>query len=180
MEILNYIGEIWKPIAGYEGYYEVSNFGRVRSVDRYVDRGKSKIFFKGKIIRPFVCHYKYLSVDLRKNGSSKTFKVHRLVAIAFIPNPNNYPEIDHIDNSPQNNSVWNLRWVNHKTNCQNPNSFIRINKIEQLDMEGNYIKTWNSPREAEDELGIWQNSIKSCCDNKPHYLSAGGFKWRYA
>lgn len=177
-----YIDYITGEVVDYRGFYQASNYGRIKSVDRIVERDKKgNMFIKGRVIKPFCVHFKYQSVDLSKNGISKKFKVHRIIANLFLNTEGcSNLEIDHIDANPENNAASNLRLVDHRTNCQNPNSYIRICKIEQLDMEGNYVKTWNSPSEAGSQLGIWQNAIKSCCDNKPHYLSAGGFKWRYA
>jgi len=128
--------EIWKDIyytdyrtgevVDYRGFYQASNYGRIKSVDRVIDRGqKGKIFFKEQIIKPFCVHFKYQSVDLRKNGTSKKFKVHRIIANLFLNTEGcSNLEIDHIDANPENNDVNNLRLVSHKTNCQNPNSRI--------------------------------------------------------
>ena len=104
--------EIWKPIKDFEGYYEVSNIGRVRSLN-YKRTGKEKILKNIK-------DYKgYLEVVLTKNGKRKQFKVHRLVAEAFIPNPENKPCIDHINTVKSDNRVENLRWATYKENSNN-------------------------------------------------------------
>ena len=104
--------EIWKPIKDFEGYYEVSNIGRVRSLN-YKRTGKEKILTN-------IEDYKgYLEVVLTKNGKRKQFKVHRLVAEAFIPNPENKPCIDHINTIKSDNRVENLRWVTYKENSNN-------------------------------------------------------------
>lgn len=116
MEIKNYLFEEWRAINGYEGLYEVSNYGRVRSIP---NRGISGKYNGGKIKNPQK-RGKYLYVRLYKNGVGKPFNIHRLVATAFIPNPNNYPCVDHIDTNCHNNRVSNLRWVSHSQNSRNP------------------------------------------------------------
>lgn len=109
--------EIWKDIEGYEGYYQVSNLGRVRSVDRYVKHWQGGIsLFKGKIITGNDRTRKYKKVQLSKDGVSKGYYIHRLVAITFLPNPNNYPVINHKDEDPSNNCVENLEWCTQKHN----------------------------------------------------------------
>ena len=104
--------EIWKPIKDYEGLYEVSNLGRVKSLN-YRKTGKEKI------LKNIECRG-YLAVCLTKNGKQKLFKVHRLVAETFIPNPESKPCIDHINTIKNDNRVKNLRWVTHKENNNNP------------------------------------------------------------
>lgn len=110
--------EEWRPIAGYEGYYEVSNLGRVRSIDRKDARGHN---WNGKILKQG--HTKkdgYLQVRLTKNGKHRSFRVHRLVATAFVPNPNNLTEVSHLDESRDNNAAYNLVWADHISNCAMP------------------------------------------------------------
>lgn len=102
--------EIWKPIEGYDGIYEVSNKGRVRS---YYNN-KHGMRKKPRIIKGLSGLYE--TVALRKNGKNNTQNVHRLVAQAFIPNPNNLKEVNHIDGNKKNNIVTNLEWVSHKSN----------------------------------------------------------------
>ena len=103
-------GEIWRWISGFEGLYQISNFGRVKSFSR---RGTSK-----KIIKPWINRQGYLIVDLCKNSKSKHFPVHRLVAQAFIPNPENKPEPNHEDGNKFNNHVSNLKWATKSENIQ--------------------------------------------------------------
>ena len=114
--------EIWKPVVGYEGLYEVSSLGMVRSVDRkevfhHKDGKQIERFRHGKTMTP---NYDgkgcYLHVRLTKNGIGKSTNVHRIVATAFIPNPNNLPEVNHIDEDKTNNAVSNLEWCDHLYN----------------------------------------------------------------
>ena len=103
--------EEWRPVVGYEGLYEVSNTGRVRSVDRFYYR-----LHKGKVLSPTKDRYGYLTVTLNCNGKSKTIKIHRLVAQAFLPNPDNLPQVNHKDEDKTNNNVTNLEWCDAKYN----------------------------------------------------------------
>lgn len=113
--------EMWKPVVGYEGLYEVSNFGRVRSLKR-TRKGKceSECGVKERILKQSEHTKGYLVCGLSKDGKLKYFKVHRLVAEAFIPNPDNKPCIDHINACKSDNRVDNIRWVSHKENSNNP------------------------------------------------------------
>ena len=111
--------EIWKPITGYEGYYEVSNLCRVRSVNR-IGTNRHKNGTKrvaGVIKHTDICNMGREVVQLSKNGKNRRFPVYRLMAIAFIPNPNNLPQINHKDENPLNNSLENLEWCDSKYNC---------------------------------------------------------------
>lgn len=101
--------EIWKDIEGYEGLYQVSNFGNVKSLN-YNRSGKEKI------LKPQKNKNKYLHISLCKNKNQKTFTIHRLVALAFIPNLHNYPCVNHIDENKENNHVDNLEWCTHEYN----------------------------------------------------------------
>ena len=110
--------EIWRPVVGYEGLYEVSSYGRVRSLDRYVKgRYGNYRLHKGKILSPAKDKTGYLKVVLSCNGKSKTIKVHRLIAQTFILNPDNLPEVNHKDEDKTNNRVENLEFCNRKYNC---------------------------------------------------------------
>ena len=102
--------EIWKPVVGYEGYYEVSNLGRVRSIDKYVNtKCCSKRFRNGRILKG-IKHNEYMWVSLSKDNVKSKKRVHRLVAEAFLPNPQNLPYINHKDENKTNNISVNLEW----------------------------------------------------------------------
>ena len=109
--------EIWKDIEGYEGYYQVSNLGRVRSLDRMIGwRFGVKQFKKGTLLKPKKTRgYDCVGLSINRHSSYK--RIHRLVAIAFIPNPDNLPQINHKDNNPHNNKADNLEWCDAKYNC---------------------------------------------------------------
>lgn len=109
--------EIWKDIMGYEGLYKISNFGRIKSLDRFILR-KTGILsrIKEKILKQNINNWGYLLVNLYKNTNAKSIKIHRFVAIHFIPNPSNLPEVNHIDGIKTNNKLENLEWSNKSLN----------------------------------------------------------------
>ena len=135
--------EEWRDIKGYEGAYQVSSYGRIRSLDRIVERKTGNYKHKGRILKQNDDTHGYLKVNLTKHDKKKTFKVHRLVAQAFIPNPNNYTVINHKDENKTNNKVENLEWCTSKYN----NNYGTIQKRhsetkKKLFKEGK-IKPWN-------------------------------------
>lgn len=182
--------EIWKDIDGYEGLYQVSTQGRVRSLDRVGDRGWN---YKGKILKPSINPNGYCVVGLFKNGTQKKNMVHRLVAEAFIPNPNNKPYCDHISTIKTENRVENIRWVTHKENMNNPLSIKQrkehtewckrgeehhSNKpVIQYDKKNNFIREYFSIREASKENSVREQHISACCRGK--LKTAGGYIWKY-
>ena len=135
------IREEWKAVPGFEGWYEVSSLGKIRSVDRVVNyKDSSKAQKKGKILRPKVGKHGYLEVILVMNGCRKTFRVHRLVATSFIANPNNLSSINHINEDKLDNRMENLEWCSVK---QNTLYSMREIPIDQYDLDGNLIATFN-------------------------------------
>ena len=110
--------EIWKPVKNYEGLYEVSNNGKVKALYKRVDGIKCHREWKEHLLRLGVDPNGYYRCALSHNNQSSTKKVHRLVAEAFIPNPNNYPCVNHIDGNKQNNNVSNLEWCTHLQNMK--------------------------------------------------------------
>ena len=170
--------EEWKSIKDYEGLYEISSYGRVKSLSYKYKNGK----VREEIIRvPSVTHgYEFLK--LNKNGKSKNYKIHRLVAEAFIPNPENKPEVDHIDTNKRNNMVENLRWVTRQENCDNPRTFrthmIAVTKpILQYDLDGNFLNYYPSIAEASRRTGIIVCIIQNCLAGRTQ--TAKGFIWKY-
>lgn len=164
--------EIWMPVAGFDGLYEVSNYGRVKSLKRNTTRGG---IMKSHVNKG----YEY--VHLCKNGKHKNAKVHRLVAIAFIPNPEAKPEVNHKDENKLNNHATNLEWATPKENINHGTRAARFAEkirkpIVQCDMDGRPIREWPSSVSVERELGYKSSNIRSvCCGNAK---SAYGFKWK--
>ena len=111
--------EIWKPIKGYEGYFEISNLGRVKSVERYVKQGKSTRHVKETIKAVHINNYGYPCVSLCKDRKSNIIAIHIILAKAFIPNPEGKPAVDHINTDKTDNRLKNLRWVTYKENSNN-------------------------------------------------------------
>jgi hypothetical protein len=110
--------EIWKDIKGYEGRYQVSNLGNVKRLDRLIYNGHGMQLLKNKILKPYKRH-EYLRVKLyNEDGKIEQCVIHRLVAKAFIPNPNEHPMVLHADNNPKNNCLYNLRWGNQSENMK--------------------------------------------------------------
>ena len=150
--------EIWKDIAGYEGVYQVSNTGLVRSLDRYTEGGR---FFSGRLMAQSKDKDGYLILGLYSNRKGKTFKVHRLVAKAFVDNPYNLPEVNHIDEDKTNNHADNLEWCStaynltygHRLDCVRgenaPKSKLTPDQIKEI--RRTYIK--GDPEFGQSALG---------------------------
>ena len=164
--------EIWKDIEGYKGLYQVSNKGRVKRL-----LGTSE-----RILRPVIKSSGYLKVVLCKNGRVKQFQLHRLVANAFIPNLDNKPQVNHLDENKLNNCVYNLEWatakenINHGTRNERA-GYSRSKPILQYSKSGDFIREWKGASEVERVLGINNSHINACCKGKRK--SAGGFVWKY-
>lgn len=182
------IKEMWKDIKGYEGYYQVSDTGRVRSVDRYVTEkvSEKKHFLKGKEMRLTEAASRsnsegYLVVNLRKDGSSTVCLVHRLVAEAFIPNDNCLPTINHIDGNKHNNTVENLEWCSYSYNnthaLENNLRRPRGNRVLQCELNGTVVNSFRSICEAARRTGLGRSSISHCVNGRQRTYA--GFVWRY-
>ena len=181
--------EIWKDIENYEGLYQVSNLGRVRSLERDVYYSNGIIsHLKEKILVPVLDKDGYQIVSLYKNRKLKTMKVHRLVAMAFIPNPENKPQINHKDEVKNNNVVENLEWCTSKYNALYGTRIQRCVQNRKSQKLGNHPrakpvfceelnKTFDCAKRVEEELGIWGTSIGKACKGERN--TAGGFHWRY-
>lgn len=163
--------EVWKDIRDYEGLYQGSNWGRVKSLDRWVkDTNGSLRFYKGKILKPVTNSRGYFQVGLCKNGKVKFHLVHRLVAEAFLDNPDNLPCVNHKDENKQNNNVENLEFCDCKYNINYGTARQRMvekqsKKVLQYDLEGNFIREWKSTRECE-RNGFIQQAVAACCQGK--------------
>jgi len=182
----DYESEIWKDIKDYEGLYQTSNLGRIKSLN----------YKKGRILKQRKNAKGYMTVCLCKNGIKKLCFVHRLVAEAFVPNPKNKPEVNHKWGIKTDNRASELEWNTRSENelhayrmgltkpsqkqkeavrqyCKNNYS----KKVFQYDLQGNFIKEWASAVEAATQLHINRGNISCCCRNERK--TAGGFKWKY-
>jgi hypothetical protein len=187
--------EIWKDINGYEGYYQISNQGNVRSIDRF-DGVHDR---KGTIIKPSLKQNGYLQVGLRMHSKRKWIGVHRLVAIHFIENPDNKPQVNHIDGNKQNNTINNLEWVTAKENQNHATKLgLRKNvpKGEKHCCYGKFGANSHSakqvirrnPKTGETKLykakvlakyeGFDVTSISKCCHGK--LKTHKGYEWYFA
>ena len=179
--------EKWKDIKGYEGLYKVSNLGNIKSLNKNV-KIKSKnqynnfeyqMIYKEKILKPILKSNGYLSICLIKGKSKKVYYIHKLVAQTFIHNPSNYKYINHKDENKTNNNVNNLEWCSAKYNCnygnRNKKIINKLNiKILQYDLDGNFIKQWDSMKEATKKLNI--RNISQVVNGKRN--KAGGYIWK--
>ena len=165
LELQKAVVEEWKDIAGYDGYYQVSNMGRVRSLDRYVDASYgSKQIRHGKVLKTELMPNGYLAIRLCKGAKYKSFYVHRLVASAFIPNPANLPEVNHKDRNTQNAVASNLEWCTRTYNASYMDApKIRgqkyAKKVVVFDSSGKLIDEFPSATQAAVHFGKWKRTI---------------------
>lgn len=197
----NIENEIWKSVVGYEGLYEVSNHGRVKSLQRTVNspiKHNPSVTRKERILKQGINKLGYKSVVVQIIGQNKnqTKRVHRLVAESFIPNPSNYPIINHIDSNPSNNHIDNLEWCTQSHNILHAfktgrkkapewfykSEFGRNNpasrQVIQKTLLGEFVKEWDCVSYIERDLGFNRPNICKCCRGK--IPTAYGFKWEYA
>lgn len=180
--------EIWKDIKDFEGLYQVSNMGRVKSLERVILRNNGKPqTIKERFVK--LCKNKqgYYQVSLWKNGVEKRYLLHRLIAEHFIPNPENKPCIDHINTDHTDNRIENLRWCTYKENNNNPLTIKHRSKPRNWNIKG--FNHWQSKPVAQltkkgELLNIYPNAysvgifqINACCNGKRK--TAGGYKWQY-
>lgn len=182
--------EEWRPVKGYEGLYEVSNLGRVRSLDRYIDTVSGlgepyKRFSKGRVLKLLYNNKGYLKITLYNGITDKQKQVHRLVAEAFIPNPDNLPEVNHKDQNPANNCVDNLEWCDRKYNVNYADAVKRRAEcrkiaVEQLTMDGQHIAYYLGIKTICRKLNMCRNTIQRCLHGRKRNKSAYGYLWRFA
>ena len=177
--------ELWKDITGYENIYQVSNLGRVRSLDRIVSSGAH---WKGRLMSQCTSRG-YAYVALKRNGNpTNNLSVSRLVAKAFIPNQNSKPQVNYIDENKCNNCVDNLEWTTAKENINHGTGIARRAKkqrytnsrcryIKQFTLNGTFMKVWHSVHAAARSLGLKQSNISEAAAIK--HRTCGGFRWEY-
>lgn len=168
--------EWWKMVPGYEGLYEVSNWGRVKGL-KY-----------GRILKPCKDQDGYLSVQLCKEGKIKRLRVHRLVAMAFIPNPDNLPCVNHINEIKTDNRVENLEWVTNKENSNHGTRNKRISSsmtngklskpVLQYTTDGEFVREWPSTAEC-GRHGFDFTAVSACCRGKYGFKTHKGYIWKY-
>ena len=153
----------WKRIAGYEDY-EISDTGLVRSLKR----GGTRVLIPGRD------RDGYLYVRLCKDGKAKHMSIHRLVASAFVPNPMNFPTVNHKDENKRNNAVSNLEWLSLADN----NRYSIDKSVLQLDRRGNVVNRFPSMTEAARQTGVAVSGISRACSGR--LKTAGGYGWQFA
>ena len=174
LSLENLEGEEWRDIPNYEGLYQVSNLGRVKSLGNDKTK-KEKIRKQGKN------HKGYLNVNLCKEGKRKNYLVHRIVCQAFIENTNNFRCVNHKDENKENNQIDNLEWCDNKYNSNYGTSIQRrvekqSKQVYQYDKNGTLVSIWESTNEV-GRNGFNQGNVTSCCNG--NRKSHKGFKWSY-
>ena len=184
--------EIWKDVEGYEGIYQISNTGKVKSLERTcLIRNNSTRIVKECILKPKITRLGYKEVTLYKDKTKKNLRINRLVAIAFIPNPHNYPIVNHKDEDKLNNNESNLEWCTHKYNSNYGTSIDRLKnsegfkkhinslkkKIIQYDLNMNFVKEWSDSYAVAKELNVKRECIRDCCNHKQK--TDYGYIWEY-
>ena len=180
--------EVWKDISEFCGFYQVSNFGRVRRIADYSNQNSEWNLYEPKILTPRLHTNGYLRVMLSVSGKHYDRYIHRLVAAAFIDNENGYSEVNHIDGNKQNNNVLNLEWC---TRSQNNRHAYRTGlktvkgcygtkkKVAQLTVEENrIIAIYGSIDSAAQYMKCRHCMITNCCSGR--YKTSKGYKWIYA
>jgi hypothetical protein len=179
--------EIWRSVVGYEGIYQVSTSGRVKRIGKY--RNQVTEWDSNRLLKPARKNNGYMYCQLSKDGKTSPKMIHRLVAEAFIENPQNKPTVNHIDGNRENNDVDNLEWATYTEN--NIHSVVKLGRdsknkrgsksVLQYDLQGNFIKEYPSYREAQRKTGI--TTIYVACQGekrtKKRQMTAGGYIWKY-
>ena len=181
--------EIWKDIPGYAGLYQISNAGRIRAYSKM----RGPVLLRPKILKSRVNKHGYLQKTLVNENGRKTWDIHRLVALTFIPNPENKPCIDHINTNRTDNRVENLRWVTYSENALNPITNAKhrnrigpmagkygelhpcSKSVSQFTKDGTFIGSFGSVAEAQRKTGVF--NIWRCTSGRRKF--AGGFIWKF-
>lgn len=173
--------EAWKDVKGFEGYYAVSSNGDVKSLDRTIQGKRCKTHIKERVMRQHVGKDGYPSIQLFSGGKPFTLKVHRLVAQAFLDNPDNLPEVNHIDGNKQNNTVDNLEWCTRGHNIRHA---FRTGLIKKENMRSNAKKVrrsdgvvFDSLTKAAEESGTHISDVSMCCHGKLAHTAGYGFEF---
>lgn len=181
------MSEEWRDIEGYEGLYQVSDQGRVKSLERKVRHGRGiELTIKERILKPNVTYKNYLQVGLCTGGKQKMHKVHRLVCQAFHENPDNKPQVNHINEDKADNRASNLEWCTMRENLNHGTRNIRAGKaiskanskpLGQYTRDGDLVKIWPSTIEVQRQTGFSRGNISLAANGK--YKQAYGFIWKY-
>jgi hypothetical protein len=204
ISLQNITGEVWKPLTNYEGFYEVSNMGRVKSLDRTITKKSGE---EALIISRILKQYKrgsgYLKIAVCKNGKPKTFDVHRLVGLLHVDNPENKPEINHKKGNKLDNRSSELEWSTSSENAQHKwdiglqkpfwegktgKDHHSSKSVLQFDSEMKLLKKWDSIADVNRELGFDISGIAACCVGRKRKVNgviyqrkiAYGYIWKYA
>ena len=177
------MSEVWRDIEGYEGLYQVSDQGHVKSLERtFIDNSGRKQTVKERILKPATTYNGYLFVCLSDGGERKKLRVHRLVCQAFHENPDGKPCVNHIDENKTNNAASNLEWCTYEENnnhgTRNARSAETKSKpVAQYAQDGELIKVWASTMEVERQAGFSNGNISQSANGKRK--QAYGFIWKY-
>jgi hypothetical protein len=172
--------EVWNDIKGYKGYYKISNFGNIKSLDRELDNKRGKFIKKGKLMRPILSLGGYLKINLYIRGKMKTKLIHRLVAINFIRNKSNKKEVNHKDGNKRNNHIDNLEWVTAKENTTHAvkiGLFNNTKAVKMFSKSGVLLGVYDSLIEAEKITGVRRNGISEVLNGRQK--TSGGYLWKY-
>lgn len=188
--------EQWKTIPGWD-LYEISNLGNLRGKDRTIKNNGGSYLRKTRLLKPVNDKYGYKTFRLNQDGRKKSMKIHRAVAMAFIPNPENKPCVNHIDNDPGNNRVDNLEWCTMKENTEwmikqgrSKRTEVWLKNLHEAQKTtykpviGTNIKTGETVffdrLNAVKEAGFIPSSVSLCCNHKRGQTQHKGFRWEYA